>query len=622
MKIKKYIVDILKNIKLKYCAIRFIMAWCFISIIKLSVIRIITGIKFNDIEYVGLTSFAFEIIVNLVGFIVFYILFEHINRPYLEKKIVFAIICIYAALCVAEYMNFYFIIGILFFVVLSGIFCLKNNKKSESKVVNLIEKCDKGDKGKSRSLEALAVTVIAVAALMYIAFTGAATGLRYICHVAPNFDLGLFSQMFHYMKEDFTMNTTCERDMLLSHMCVHVSPAFYLILPAYLVFPSPLTLQIIQAVVIAAGIIPFVLICRNRKISWKGTALLAICYASYPALSGGCFYDIHENMFLPLFIMLLLYSMEKRCTWGIFLSAILTFGIKEDASVYVAVIALFMMAEYKMYKEGVVLFTLSVICFICTTTFLNSAGDGVMTYRFSNMIYSAEEGFIGMIRTILANPMYIITQIFRAEKMKFILQMFIPVLFIPLITFKMQRFILIIPLVLFNLVPDYSYQHNIFFQYVFGSGVLLLYLTILNMQDFKKDMLKRVIHILPAVSLISFAYIMYPKTDIFRYYKSASVQRNIQIINRAVKMIPKDASVTATSFLCATLSDRDELYELAYTDKTTEYIVLDLRFKTDEFDIDNYLNNSEYEEVIYERGVIAIFKNLQLDKHYSYEYNQ
>ena len=595
---------------IKCCAMRFMMAWLFVSILKIIYIRYTSGYTFNDINYVGVTESGTDIIINFAAFMLFNVIFECINMPHIEKKILFAGILIYSFICIVQYPDIYFVIGIIFLIAVSMYFCIIK-KPQPAGVNDSSMSADKAAlKGNNVRTDKAAIAVIAVAAAVYIIFTGAATGLRYICHIAPNFDLGLFSQMFHYMKENLTMNVTSERDRLLSHMCVHVSPAFYFILPAYMLFSSPLTLQIMQVLIIAAGIIPFVLICRVHGMKWKVTAAMSVCYFMYPALSGGCFYDIHENMFLPLFILLLIYSMEKNSTWGIFLSAVLVLSVKEDAAVYVAVIALYMIVGRRMYKKGAAVFAISLLYFICTSVFLTKAGDGVMTYRFYNMMFSHEQGFSGIIRTIISDPAFIITQMFKAGKMKYILQMFVPVMFIPLITNKLSRYILLIPLVLFNLMPDYAYQHNIFFQYSFGSGILLLYLCVLNISDFRQKIVKRTAVVLPVLSVLAFAYIMYPKTGIFTYYRQAYVQENIDVINSALALIPPNASVTATTFLCPALSDRDILYELAYTDKEaeTEYTVLDLRYKTEKADINSYLNNEQYEQVFYKNGVIAIFK--------------
>ena len=60
------------------------------------------------------------------------------------------------------------------------------------------------------------------------------------------FDIGLFSQMFHRMSTDLTAITTLERDRVLSHFAVHISPIFYLMLPFYKLFPHVETLEVLQ----------------------------------------------------------------------------------------------------------------------------------------------------------------------------------------------------------------------------------------------------------------------------------------------------------------------------------------------------------------------------------------
>ena len=91
------------------------------------------------------------------------------------------------------------------------------------------------------------------------------------------------------MKTTFTMNTTSERDHLLSHLCVHISPDFYLLLPFYALYSKAVTLQVMQAVVIALGIVPLLGICKNHGLTRMESALTVIAYCLYPVMSGGCF---------------------------------------------------------------------------------------------------------------------------------------------------------------------------------------------------------------------------------------------------------------------------------------------------------------------------------------------
>ena len=83
----------------------------------------------------------------------------------------------------------------------------------------------------------LAGVSLALASLLWLLFTAGLTILRYRMNYASAYDFGLFSQMYYYMGKCLLPLTTCERDGLLSHFAVHLSPIFYLLLPLYKLFP-------------------------------------------------------------------------------------------------------------------------------------------------------------------------------------------------------------------------------------------------------------------------------------------------------------------------------------------------------------------------------------------------
>ena len=79
------------------------------------------------------------------------------------------------------------------------------------------------------------------------------TVYRYKTFNSPVYDFGIFAQMFHSMKTTGLPMTTVERDGLLSHFRVHMSPIYYLMLPVYCLVPRPETLQVLQAAVMASA---------------------------------------------------------------------------------------------------------------------------------------------------------------------------------------------------------------------------------------------------------------------------------------------------------------------------------------------------------------------------------
>ena len=441
------------------------------------------------------------------------------------------------------------------------------------------------------------------------AFISICMVFRYLSFGSPNFDMGLFSQMFHYMKTTGRMLNTSERDHLMSHMCVHISPMFYTILPFYMLVSSPVTLEVMQAVVIAIAVIPLCRLAEYKGMSRRAVLIICIIYCFYPVISGGCFYDIHENMFLPVLIFTFLLYMEKDNMTGILISAILICLVKEDAPVFLMFIALYMIIGKRMYKKGFIILILSIVYFVIACKIIDIIGTGIISDRFNNMIAEGNGNITGIIKTVINNPAYIITQIMDKSKIAYILKTLGVLLFIPLCTRKWSRFILLGPYIMFNLMSDYEYFHSIYFHYSFGSGALLIYLLIINIcdMDVKKKML--MLRMTAMAVVIFFMAFNVSRLDNAFNYVDENNKRVIDTMNEGLSTIPDDASVTATTFLCASLSKHKILYELYYTDKQTEYIALDLRYSDTYYNVSSYLNSSQYETVYYAENVIAVFKN-------------
>ena len=158
------------------------------------------------------------------------------------------------------------------------------------------------------------------------------------------------------------------------------------------------------------------------------------------------------------------------------------------------------------------------------------------------------------------------------------LQTLLPLGLMPFIGKRFERLILAMPYILVNLIPDYVYQHNIFFQYTYGAFALLLYASMLNYRDMSPRACRTVGTFALCASLIFTANSVYRKGGYSAAYYS-SEQRYVET-RRALDEIPEDASVSATTFLCAALSEREELYDLnsAKAEHRTDYAVVDLRY--------------------------------------------
>ncbi len=425
--------------------------------------------------------------------------------------------------------------------------------------------------------------VAIVAGLLGGTVIAVVTCLRYLTFSAPNYDFGLFVNMFHNMKETGFPYATSERDQVLSHFAVHISPIYYLLLPFYFIFPSPLTLQIGQAVVLASGVIPVLLLARHFKLSGRVQIFVTFIYALYPAISAGCFYDIHENCFLAPLLLWMFYFFEKEKYIPMYIFAFAVLMVKEDAAMYIIMFALYVLLSRKKYLHGSILAVGAVGYFVLALFLLTKFGDGVMVNRFNNLIFDAEDGLLGAIKTALVNPGYLLTQLFTTskdtwEKVIYFLQMFLPLGFLPFLTRRQSRWLLLAPM-LMNLLTYYQYQYNIGFQYNFGVTAFLMYAMLVNLPDLKAPTRRNLVAFGAAACCCLYVMTVLPKWDQYtlRWKNGKDTYRQMEAI---LDTIPEDASLNVSTFLLPHVADRDFVYEVGYhKDKTdVDYVVLDARY--------------------------------------------
>ena len=446
----------------------------------------------------------------------------------------------------------------------------------------------------------LSIGVFVILVFLYLLLL---TALRLFLMKAVTFDFGIFVQMFHYMKKCLIPYTTCERYHLVSHFTIHFSPIFYLILPVYAIFSSPMTLIFVQLAAVVSGVIPVYLMCRRKNLSKVATFCMCGVYLLYPALRGGLFYDFHENKFLAPLVLWLLYFMDRekfdrKKIAAIAIFTLLILAVKEDAPIYTACIGLYYSlgrGDNKQKITGFFMFLVSVAYFFIVFYFMGrySDGGGAITSfgRYENLTVNGYQGIGNLVMTMLKNPAYVMKQLLTAEKLEFFLWMFLPVLFLPFQSKRISTYLLLVPMVVLNLLSDYTYQHSIYYQYAYASGVLVIYLAFLEIGEKKENCGKKTAVSMLVVTLLLSISCISDRNEYFgEYLRDREMYEEMYAL---LDEIPRDASVSATTTLVPVLAERDEIYKHSAGDQQ-DYIVFSLRTSSKEnylAEADDYLNN-------------------------------
>ena len=198
------------------------------------------------------------------------------------------------------------------------------------------------------------------------------------------------------------------------------------------------------------------------------------------------------------------------------------------------------------------------------------------------------------------------------EKLEFIGLTLLPLAGIPLLTRRYEQLVLLIPYILVNLMSDYQYQHDIFFQYTYGSTACLFYLLVVNLADFKQQGLRiAALGLALCVSASCFGARIMPKAT--QYPKQCKTyQAYYDSLRDVLDTVPEDASVAATTFYTTYLSQRDILYDVRYASREhifgCEYVVLSV---TDKNSYKPYAENGErgyenFRDLVLAEGYVKI----------------
>ncbi len=459
------------------------------------------------------------------------------------------------------------------------------------------------------------ISSFAVISFILVALIGI---YRYASYSAPNFDFGIWCNMFHNMKETGLPVTTCERDGLLSHFAVHFSPIYYVMLPFYALVPRPETLQVLQAAVLYSGVVPLCLIAAHRGLSDKKTVILSAVYCAFPAIATGTFYDLHENCFLLPLLLWVFYFFEREKNVPMWVFVALTLLVKEDAFIYILIFALYAFFIRKEKWTSLALLGSSTLYFIIVSTLMKAYGNGIMTSRYANL--SVDGSLFGVIKTVIFNPSFLMTQLFETskegmDKVLYVTLLMLPICFLPFATKKISVYILSVP-VLLNIITMYAYQPNINYQYSFGITAFLLYASVINLSELSESAKKYTLGISLVSGILLFSMLSCGNLGYYsnRYYDNREVTDRIDYALSEV--LPKDESVAASAFFVAHIADRSEIYQSKYHKEgnnyktDVNYVALDMRagYKTESEKIRKYYLENGYKELYFDKGAIVILE--------------
>ncbi|MCL2300913.1 MAG: DUF2079 domain-containing protein [Firmicutes bacterium] len=463
----------------------------------------------------------------------------------------------------------------------------------------------------------------AAAAGLFLGFTllmSYASILRYRTYNATNFDLGLFAQMFESLRKTGHALTTLERNRLLTHFGVHCSPVYYLLLPFYMLVPRIETLLVLQAAAVGAGVFAVRAIAKHL-FGDSPRLVMASCllYLFNPAIPQGCLFDFHENKFIAVFLLWAVYFLLKRKIAPLLLFSVLVLSVKEDAAIYVAALALFLLFAQKWEGKrraqivtGVAMLAMAAVWFYCAVQIIrhyNSSGEMVDRLKNYFLPLEGKRGFADVAKVMLSDLGYVIKQVFTQPKAEFLLWVFLPLGFAPFTLKKGAPWLLLLPLLVINLLSNYAYQYAVGYQYTYGSIALAIALALLALRECKPSLRRGMLTFAVVAAMVCAVPLTGPRISFYREVMRVNPGR-IAAVDELLAELPADAEITATTWFAVHLYRREKVYMYPnfYPESkppVTEYLVCKPEDVDENKDgIADYLDKHDYwllEEVAFAR---------------------
>ena len=473
----------------------------------------------------------------------------------------------------------------------------------------------------------LCYAIFSLAAL-YIVYLSVVFVYKVKTFDGSTFDIGLFSQMFHRMSTDLTAITTLERDRVLSHFAVHISPIFYLMLPVYKLFPHVETLEVLQIWVVFSAVIPLRLLLSKLNLSKLANILTVLWFVLLPVLTTAGGYHLHENCFLVPLIFWVFYFIVSEKKWGILISTILLLLVKEDAFIYVISLGMYFLTQNRFNltnktKHWLVLteFLLPLLYFALALLILSKFGEGGMVSRFDAFLLKDENGILAVFKNLVLHPSFAISHLFMAKKLGYLFLMLAPLCFLPLLQRNWSTYFLALPLVVINLLPDWPYQYDIGFQYSYGSGALLFIMALLALEDLKlhKHINEKMVISFIFVGMIFSGTILHRLTQSWSsnigYYQQN--KEKFEAIKYGLEILPENASIVTEGGYTPALRKHRALYDIFYhnqrkADPSIDYVVIPREQKGKNDVYDPII--ASYEELGYKESKYATKELFILEK--------
>jgi len=274
---------------------------------------------------------------------------------------------------------------------------------------------------------------------------------RYFSFYA-SYDQGIFNQVFWNSAQGRLFQSSLSSalstnvvhqgefpDVSYHRLGQHFTPALLLWLPVYSLFPSPVTLTVLQVSLITlAGLVLYLL--GRQYLEPPLAALITVSFYAANAVIGPTLSNFHDICQIPLFMFSLLLAMEKRWWLPFWIFAFLILMVREDSGIILFGVGVYLILSKRYPVQGVLVCLLSFGYILALTNiimplFSADISERFMMERFGQYADGEEASTLEILWGIVSNPGRLILELFTPfwGTLKYLLGQWLPLAFIPAI---------------------------------------------------------------------------------------------------------------------------------------------------------------------------------------------
>jgi uncharacterized membrane protein len=374
--------------------------------------------------------------------------------------------------------------------------------------------------------------------------------------LSHRYDLGNVVQVVWSTAHGRFLENTATDGTQMSRLGSHVDPFLALFAPLWWVWPSPAMITTLQAVALAAGALPVFWLARKHTGDPRAGLCLALAYLLLPAVQWNALDDIHAVTFaVPLLLYCVWFLDEDRPVAGV-LFGVLAATTKEDIPLVLAGIAVWYAVRHRRWIIGSTLAALGVVWTVLALYVVipHFSGDVSPFYRRLDSVGGSPRG---VVTTLFTDPSSIWHAVTTAADLRYVAALLLPLLLLPVLEPLLA--LAALPVLALSLLSDFEPMTSVRFHYVSAPVACLVAAAAIGTRRLPRR--AGTLALLGVFVLAAIATSAGPlRTGGSDGLTKVPSAETVDVMRRAMALVPGDAAVSASNRLGAHLSERRRIF--------------------------------------------------------------